>query len=146
MSSPEPPHPSDSSVQSAAEVTVLAVLEKQLGVGFSGQPTIVPKVKLDGYADGIVPTCVEAWARQGVAKAGQRRKVMADFCKLLLVERLLGKQCRKIFVVCDSQAVAFLGNSWLGRFATEFGIEVKVIELQVEVREGIIAAQSRQYR
>ena len=101
---------------------------------------------MDGYAEGATPICVEAWAHQGPAKGGQLGKVMRDFCKLLLVERLLGRPCRKVFVVCDPDAIAFLQNSWYGQFADEFGIERIVVEIPGDIRQRIRDAQVRQFR
>ncbi len=117
-----------------------------MNVRFAGRPQIGRRVDLDGFVDGAHPICVEVWAHQGPAKGGQTGKVMRDFCKLLLVERLLGKPCRKMFAVCDGAALAFLQNSWQGHFAEEFGIEQVVVDLSDETRQRIRDAQTRQYR
>lgn len=125
---------------------ILKSLEREYQVKFHGQPKVVPRVKLDGYADGGSRICVEVWAHQGEAKGSQPKKVMADMAKLVLVERLLGKQCRKVFAACDAECLAFLRNSWMGQFAIEFGIECRVVDVCDTTRNAVRAAQRRQYR
>jgi len=146
MATPPQKHPSDSSEQCAAEAEILAALEKHLGVRFDGRPEIAQSMDLDGYAESTTPICVETWAHQGMAKSAQKAKVMKDMCKLLLVEKLMGKHCRKIVAVCDANALIFLQNSWQGRFADEFGIERIVVEVDETTREKVRKAQTRQYR
>ena len=141
-----PTHPSDSLAQRSAEAEILVALEKLLGIRLNGRPGIDQPVELDGFADGDTPICVEVWAHQGPAKGGQPAKVMRDFCKLLLVEKLLGKKCRKVVTVCDEAALRFLGNSWQGRFANEFGIERIVVAVSDATRLKLQAAQDRQRR
>ena len=143
---PKPTHASDSSEQRSAESVILRKLERQLKVPLDGRPDIGQHIELDGFADGDKPVCVEVWAHQGTAKGGQPAKVMRDFCKLLLVERLLGRECRKVVAVCDQTALAFLENSWQGRFADEFGIERIVVGIDRKTRERLLNAQRRQYR
>ncbi|MAG92509.1 MAG: hypothetical protein CMJ48_01985 [Planctomycetaceae bacterium] len=144
---PTQKHDSDSSEQRAAESEILAALEQKWGVQFGEDgPDIDQHVRLDGFADGETPTCVEIWAHQGRAKGGQIGKVMKDLCKLLLVEKLLGKACRKVFAVCDEAAIAFLQNSWQGRFAEEYGIELLVAEISDDARQRVCSAQQRQFR
>lgn len=125
---------------------MLAALEQVLNVKLAGQPRINQSVQLDGFVDGEQPICVEAWAHQGRAKGSQPAKVMKDICKLLLVERLIGKPCRKILVVCDADALRFFDNSWLGRFANEFDIERVVVSISESRRDLLRAAQQRQFR
>jgi hypothetical protein len=139
-------HASGSFEQRSAEFEILEALQNMLGVRFEAGPEIDQPVELDGFADSDVPICVEAWAHQGPAKGGQIGKVMRDMCKLVLVERLLGKRCRKIFAVSDEATVAFLRNSWQGRFADEFGVERIVVDISETTRQSLREAQRRQYR
>lgn len=125
---------------------MLTALAANLNVRFEGRPQIARRVDLDGYSDGPTPVCVEVWAHQGRAKSGQTGKVMRDFAKLLLVEKLLGKPCRKVFAVCDPDSISFLQNSWQGQFADEFGIERVVVDISEETRRAIRNAQLRQVR
>ena len=138
-------HPGDSSVQRNAEAIIRAALEKDLGTELV-DPFPVKGPRPDGFADAEHPICVEIWAHQGLAKSAQKAKVMQDLCKLLHCERLLGKQCRKIFVVSDADALSFLRNSWRGLFAEEFGIELRIIDIPSEVCESIRQAQKGQCR
>ena len=138
-------HPGDSRVQREAESVIRASLAEQLGVKLAEPPSALD-LRVDGFAEGLQPICVEIWAHQGAAKSAQRAKVMKDMCKLLLCERILGKPCRKVFAVSDAAAVAFLRGSWQGRFAEEFGIELVVVPIPLEVRQRISEAQGKQYR
>jgi len=144
--SPDEQHPSNSLEQRAAEREILDTLERRLGIRLNMKVDIDQRVVLDGFANGDVPVCVEVWAHQGPAKGGQRHKVMRDFCKLLLVEKLLGRRCRKVFAVCDDKSLAFLTNSWQGRFAKEFDIETEVLDVCHTTRQKVLAAQKRQFR
>lgn len=122
------------------------MLEGQLAVRLDGRPPIAQAVQLDGFADSHTPICVEVWAHQGTAKGGQRDKVMRDMCKLLLVEKLLSRKCRKIIAVCDEAALGFLRNSWQGRFADDFDIERIVVAVSESTRLALRTAQERQRR
>jgi len=146
MPAPSKKHASDSSEQRLAEQEILATLEAEWSVQFAGRPDIGRRVDLDGYVDGPEPILLEVWAHQGPAKGAQPGKVMKDFCKLLLVERLLDRPCRKVFAVADPAAVAFLRNSWQGQFAEEFGIEVVVLTISNQTRRRVQEAQQRQFR
>ena len=103
-------------------------------------------VQLDGYAHRRQRVCVEIRSRQGPAKGAQKHKVMTDMCKLLHVESLLGRPCRKILAVADEAAVAFLRGSWQGKFAKGVGIELRVVKIPEKLRDKTLAAQERQYR
>lgn len=138
-------HPGDSAVQREAEKLIREQLGMNLGVLLDTAKRI-DGLRPDGFCDGPEPICVEIWAHQGCAKSAQKAKVMMDMCKLLLCERLLGRKCRKIVAVSDEAACAFLRNSWEGRFAREFGIELHCVEVPPEVRERIQEAQRRQFR
>lgn len=135
----------NSSVQREAEIAIRAALEKELDVSLGPTPGHLG-VKLDGFAGGKRPICVEIWAHQGPAKSAQRHKVMTDMCKMLWVQKKLRTKCRKIFTVADRAAISFLDNSWQGQFAEAFGIERHVVEMPEEFRERIRDAQKRQYR
>jgi len=138
-------HPGDSAVQRGAERVIREQLGLKLGVSLDPAKRIEGLCP-DGFCDGPEPICGEIWAHQGCAKSAQKAKVMKDMCKLLLCERLLGRHCRKIVVVSDNAALSFLRNSWEGRFAKEFGIELHCVEVPQAVREQIQAAQRRQFR
>lgn len=135
----------DSRVQRDAELLIRSLLEKELHVELSATlPISGPR--LDGFADAEQPICVEIWAHQGRAKSAQKNKVMADMCKLVLCEHILGRKCRKIIAVSDQAALSFLQNSWTGQFADTFGIERRVVPIPEEHRTRIREAQKKQYR
>ena len=138
-------HPSDSAVQREAEQAIRARLEEEMHVDLSATPPF-SNPKLDGFANAKLPVCVEIWAHQGPAKPGQKHKVMSDMCKLLLCQRKLKKSCRLIFAVSDVAAVAFLEASWMIRFAAEFGIDVRTVDIPRPQRRRIRRAQKRQSR
>ncbi|MCH9031114.1 MAG: hypothetical protein IIB00_02500 [candidate division Zixibacteria bacterium] len=135
---------SDSTIQRQAEVVIRARLEKELGCNLVETSKYLKKLKLDGFCDSELPILIEIWAHQGRAKPAQQAKVMKDMCRLLLAEKLLGKPCRKIFVVSDQIAISHLKNSWQGEFAKSFGIETKVIPIDSELKRLILLAQKRQ--
>jgi len=143
---PNDEHPSDGSVQREAEEVIRKALAKKLDLEFGAAPEELGTLQPDAFADGPEPTCVEIWAHQGPAKGGQKHKVMTDMCKLLYVERLLSKPCRKIFAVGDEAAISFLKTSWQGRFAREFEIELQVVGVPEELSARIWGAQRRQFR
>lgn len=139
-------HASDSTEQQILEAEILVELRKRFGVELGDKPDISQRVSLDGFEYGEKPICVEIWARQGKPKPGQVGKVMKDFCKMLLVEKLLGKPCRKLFVVSDPACISFLENSWQGRFAAEYGVELLIVDVDESIRASVREAQVRQRR
>jgi hypothetical protein len=139
-------HPSSSAVQQAAETALLAEAETRLGVRFGDALLCLSGLKLDGFADGDRPVCVEVFAHVGPCKPGQKKKLSRDMTKLLLAERRVGKPCRKVIVVGDPAVVGHFAHGWDGEFAREFGIELLVVELGEVHRRTIRAAQERQRR
>ena len=113
---------------------------------FCAAPSVLSGLKLDGFADGDKPVCVEVFAHVGPCKPGQQRKLSRDMTKLLLAERRLGKPCRKVIVVGDAAAVGHLSKGWDGEFAREFGIELLVVDVGEDVRRALLTAQERQRR
>lgn len=129
---------SDSAEQREAEAAILEAAEEELGIKFNGELPSSFNLKMDGFCDGDESILVEAWARQGKAKPGQEHKVMSDMCKLLLVEKSLAKSCRKLFVVCDPNAIAFLRNGgWRAKFTREFIIEIMSVCVDDSIRQTV---------
>jgi len=139
-------HPSNSEEQCIAERAILAALEQALGVTLDDSAPIQLPVVLDGFHLGPPPVCVEVFARQGRAKPGQQRKLMADMCKLLLVEKLLGQRCRTIVAVCDPEALRGVEGSWRAAFADQYEIERIFVEVSDETRRRLLEAQRVQFR
>lgn len=87
---------------------------------------------------------VEVFAHQGALKGGQRHKVAGDVLKLVT----LGKaqpEARLILAFADEAAAMSVRNKgWLAEAVSTWGIEVFVVDLPSEVREGLTSAQLRQ--
>lgn len=139
----------DSDEQRQAGEHLIQRLAQELGVSLSLKRMNLPRggwLELDGYSE-EPPIISEAWAHIGPPKSAQKSKVAKDAFKLLLAEKLLNRDFRKILVFADSRAAAhFLGRSWIARGLDAAGIEVKVFELPDRIREMVLGAQRRQFR
>ena len=145
-------HLSDSSVQKNAEKVILRQLEKQMSLP---EYSLVEKkvylkddsfVNFDGYNDdeGII---VEIYARIGKLAPSQEKKIVTDLMKMVLTERVLQKNFRKIIAVCDELVEKQItGSSWKSLAISEFQVEVIKVEIGSELRQDIIDTQKRQYR
>lgn len=92
--------------------------------------------------DGIIG---EIFAHIGKPKGGQDDKVAKDILKMLLLEKLEKRAYRKIIVVCDEQEMKKLtGTSVIAECIRQFDIEVKMIDIETDLRTMLIAAQKRQ--
>lgn len=92
--------------------------------------------------DGIIG---EIFAHIGKPKKGQDNKVANDILKMLLLEKLEKRTYRKIIVVCDEQEMKKItGTSVLAECIRQFDIEVKMINIETDLRTMLIAAQKRQ--
>ena len=93
-------------------------------------------------ADGIIG---EIYAHIGKPKKAQDNKIANDILKMLLLEKIEGKIYRKIIVVCDEDEIKkFKGTSVLAKCIRQFDIEVKMIEIETDLRDTLIEAQKRQ--
>ena len=64
---------------------------------------------------------------------------------MLLLEKITGKQFRKIIAVCDdTEKKKLQGQSVLAESIRQFGIEIMYVELEDNMRKQIIEAQERQ--
>lgn len=87
----------------------------------------------------------EIFAHIGKPKKAQDNKIANDILKMLLLEKIEGKIYRKIIVVCDEDEKKKLdGTSVLAECIRQFDIEVKMIEIEPDLRDNLIAAQKRQ--
>lgn len=139
-------HPSDSAEQRAIEVDVLRALEALLTITFADANPALGGLRVDAFAPGAPPVLVEVFAHVGPSKSGQRHKVANDMAKLLLAERRLGVQCRKVIAVIDRAAIAHHERGWVGEFAQAFGFEVIVVPGFEMRHEAMRAVQARQRR
>lgn len=139
-------HPSSSHEQAAVEVLILEALGERLGAQVTPRRVDLPGgsyVNVDGVSDNP-PVFVEVFAHQGALKGGQRHKVAGDVLKLAT----LGKahsEARLVLAFADEIAATSVRNKgWLAEAVSTWGIEVVVVDLPAEVREGLNAAQLRQ--
>lgn len=87
----------------------------------------------------------EIFAHIGKPKKAQDNKIANDVLKMLLLEKITGKQFRKIIVVCDEEEQKKLqGLSALAESIRQFGIEIIKIEIDDTLRNMILNAQKRQ--
>lgn len=87
----------------------------------------------------------EIFSHIGKPKKAQDNKIANDILKMLLLEKLEHKTYRKIIVVCDEEERMHLeGSSVLSECIYQFGIEIKLIEIDDNLRNMLIAAQKRQ--
>lgn len=87
----------------------------------------------------------EIFAHIGKPNKGQDNKIANDVLKMLLLEKLEKRIYRKIIVVCDEQERNKLeGTSVLAECLRQFGVEVKMIEIDADLRIMLTAAQGRQ--
>ena len=64
---------------------------------------------------------------------------------MLLLEKVIGREYRKIIAVCDDIELEKLnGKSVLAETIRQFGIETIKIEIEDEMRNNILEAQKRQ--
>ncbi len=139
----------DSAEQRRAEEYLIARLGESLGATLKKTKVKLPDgewLEVDGACQTPTILC-EAWAHQGPPKPAQKNKVLADALKLLYVERLKSVPARKILLFGDRVAARrFQGENWMARAMESFGIEIKIIELPLEMRNAVEKAQKRQYR
>ncbi len=106
------------------------------------------RVEIDG-ADEERSVLVECWAHQGPPKGGQRHKVLADALKLTWIASTLYPRPELVLCMSDPLASAPFqptSTSWAARALQDLGIQIELIELPVETRIAVTAAQARQYR
>lgn len=87
----------------------------------------------------------EIFAHIGKPKKGQDNKIANDILKMLLLEKIEKRIYRKIIVVCDEQEMKKItGTSVLAECIRQFDIEVKMIDIETDLRTMLITAQKRQ--
>lgn len=139
-----PKHASDSSVQIAAEATILTALSKAIGIPFTQGVTLpvgAAHVRPDGVA-ADESVFLEVFAHIGKLKGGQRHKVSTDALKLLAI-RETHPNARLILAFADEAAAASV-SGWRAETLRANGIEIHVLSLSAEDRARIEAAQARQ--
>ena len=142
---------SSSLAQQQAERVIFEDVRSWLGIpDLESNPTIkltnapYPRIEPDFYSEKHL-VVGEIFAHIGVPKRGQHNKIANDILKMLLLDKMTGKTHRKIIVVCDLKEEENLrGQSALAECIRQFGIEVKRIDLDAEIRENILRAQDQQ--
>lgn len=139
----------DSSEQRCAESEMLNALATREGLSL--EKTRLPLrdggwCEVDGLCEEPL-VLVEAWAHQGTPKSAQKNKVVSDAFKLMFVERILGRNARKILLLSDPAAAEFFRrSSWVAQAFSAQGVEVVVVELSKDTKVSVQAAQRRQFR
>jgi len=138
-------HQSDSSEQLSAESLILAGLAPEYGPLQPATLVLPGGARVD--VDGVAPDAsvfVEAFAHQGRMKGSQPKKVAQDALKLITLRRTY-PAARVVLAFADELAArSVLGKGWLAEALQTWDVEVRVVELDHEVREQIAGAQLRQ--
>jgi hypothetical protein len=141
--------PGDSLEQREAETAMVNLLAEQIGLDLKPERIKLPEggwLQVDGFSQDPRVAC-EAWAHHGEAKSALKDKVAKDIFKLVFVRELMQADTRLILLFSDEAATKFLrGRSWRAQAMRSLGVEIEVVDVPVEVRNRIIAAQKRQYR
>ena len=143
-------HKSSTHVQMQAENEIFQKVEQLLSIRLERNKKIYladnayTYMQPDFYSD---EHCVvgEIFAHIGKPKKAQDNKISNDILKMLLLEKITGKQYRKILVVCDAAEKKKLeGQSVLAESIRQFHIEVMHIEIDEGTKVQILAAQELQ--
>lgn len=143
-------HKSSSHVQLQAEEIVFQKVVELLKIPFEKNKKIYladnafTYMQPDFYSEehGIVG---EIFVHIGKPKKAQDNKIANDILKMLLLEKVMGKQYRKIIVVCDAEEYKKLkGQSLLAESIRQFDIVIQYIEIEADVKRRIVEAQEIQ--
>jgi hypothetical protein len=125
---------------------ILAGVAAEVEVALGPQSISLPdgaQVDVDGVADDH-SVLVEVFARQGRLKGAQFHKVARDALKLITLGRVY-PDARLILAFGDQEAAnCVTAKSWLAEALRTWGVDVVVVELDDDVRDGLRAAQTRQ--
>ena len=141
---------SSSIEQMRAEEKIFVLVEKVLGVPLEKNPKLYltnneyTYIQPDFYS---AEHCIigEIFAHIGKPKKAQDNKIANDILKMLLLEKITGKQYRKIIVVCDElEEKKLKGSSVLSESIRQFDIEIMYMQIDDQLRQEILNAQERQ--
>ena len=141
---------SSSVEQVHAEEYMFAYIERVLNVKLEKNPKLFLSnnqytyIQPDFYsADKLI--IGEIFAHIGKPKKAQDNKIANDILKMLLLEKIAGKQYRKIIAVCDeAEKKKLQGMSVLGESIRQFGVEILYVPIDEKLRNEILKAQERQ--
>ena len=139
---------SNSLVQLAAEGVILGLAADVLGVSLAPRRIQLPDgghLNVDGFDAGPPVTVVEVYARQGVLRGAQPKKLRADALKLLALRKLLYPDARLVVVVASEEAERSFHVGWTKEAFKAFGIELCRVTLDPQLVATLSAAQARQH-
>ena len=143
-------HKSSSHIQAKAEEVIFSQIEKLFNIRFEKNKKLYladnafTYMQPDFYSEEQL-IVGEIFAHIGKPKKAQDNKVANDILKMLLLEKITGKQYRKIVVVCDTTEKKKLeGKSVLAESIRQFGIEILYIEIDTNMKQQIMDAQELQ--
>ena len=143
-------HKSSAHVQMQAEDVIFRKVEELLTLKLERNPKIYladnafTYMQPDFYSEehSIIG---EIFAHIGKPKKAQDNKIANDVLKMLLLEKVTGKQHRKIIVVCDQAEKKKLeGQSVLAESIRQFDVEIMYIAIDDNIKAEILKAQERQ--
>ena len=143
-------HKSSSHIQAKAEEVIFSQIEKLFNIRFEKNKKLYladnafTYMQPDFYSEEQL-IVGEIFAHIGKPKKAQDNKVANDILKMLLLEKITGKQYRKIVVVCDTTEKKKLeGKSVLAESIRQFGIEILYVEIDTNMKQQIMDAQELQ--
>jgi hypothetical protein len=142
-----PAHQSDSAVQRTAELAIVEALAEQLGVVLNAGGSVTlsggARIQVDAVSEDR-KIVVEAYARQGQLKGGQRKKIAQDVLKLTLLRKEPAfADARPIIVFASTEARSSI-TGWVQHAADVFGVELHVVDIDTSLRARILATQEAQ--
>jgi hypothetical protein len=134
------PHKSSSKVQGEVEREMLKILSAETGESLEKRTIKYygSNMEIDGV-DAAETVFVEAFARLGVFKSGQRRKVATDVLKFVAL-KADRPDARFILAFADEAAKASVVG-WLRKVVDQHGIELVVVDLPPQLKEKLAKAQ-----
>lgn len=134
--------------QQEAQIYLSSEIEKWLGCGLKKNVKVYlgngVHIEPDLYSEEEKIIC-EVYAHVGKLKGGQPHKISQDILKMLLLEQCRGVKFRKIIISLDGDVEKFLnGKSFIAESVRQFDIEVKRMEVTMEMKNRIVSAQKRQ--
>ena len=143
-------HKSSSHIQIQAEEMMFSKIEHLFEIKFEKNKKIYladntyTYIQPDFYSEEF-SIVGEIFAHIGKPKKAQDNKISNDILKMLLLDKISGKQYRKIIAVCDKKEMKkLMGQSVLAESIRQFGVEVILVELDEDMRTKILKAQEIQ--
>ena len=143
-------HKSSSHIQIQAEEMMFSKIEHLFEIKFEKNKKIYladntyTYIQPDFYSEEF-SIVGEIFAQIGKPKKAQDNKISNDILKMLLLDKISGKQYRKIIAVCDKKEMKkLMGQSVLAESLKQFGVEVILVELDEDMRTKILKAQEIQ--